>query len=117
MTRVVFLLVPDVHLLDLAGPAQVFHTAANLGLDYRSVFVAERPAVTAAQGLTLLAEVEWPTLTRTTWCWYPGWRSPGLRGTGALEPSSSTGWSTTIARAARWAASAPGPTLSAGPGC
>ena len=27
MTRVVFLLVPGVHLLDLAGPAQVFHTA------------------------------------------------------------------------------------------
>ncbi|MFD0856179.1 AraC family transcriptional regulator, partial [Actinomadura adrarensis] len=37
--RVVFLLVPGVHLLDLAGPAQVFSTAALLGLGYDPTYV------------------------------------------------------------------------------
>ncbi len=88
MTTVLFLLVPDVHLLDLAGPAQVFHTAANLGLDYRSAFVAETPTVTAAQGLTVQTAVDWPALTPDDLVLVPGWRSPGLRGTGALEPAT-----------------------------
>ncbi len=34
MTKVVFLLVPGLHLLDLAGPAQAFGTAADLGCGY-----------------------------------------------------------------------------------
>ena len=33
---VVFVLVPRLHLLDLAGPAQVFSTAADLGMPYAS---------------------------------------------------------------------------------
>ena len=33
MRTVVFLLVPGLHLLDLAGPAQVFSTAADIGLE------------------------------------------------------------------------------------
>ncbi|MFC7479351.1 hypothetical protein ACFQX7_03755 [Luedemannella flava] len=42
MTKVVFLLAPGVHLLDLAGPAQVFHTAAALGAAYGLHYVGER---------------------------------------------------------------------------
>lgn len=51
MARVVFLLVPRLHLLDLAGPAQVFSTAADLGQDIELHYVAEREEVVTAQGL------------------------------------------------------------------
>lgn len=34
MTHVVFLLAPQLHLLDLAGPAQAFATAVDFGADY-----------------------------------------------------------------------------------
>ncbi|NUP78952.1 MAG: AraC family transcriptional regulator, partial [Nonomuraea sp.] len=40
MSRVVFLLVPRVHLLDVAGPAQVFPTADDLGHPYALSYVA-----------------------------------------------------------------------------
>ena len=39
VSTVVFLLVPRLHLLDLAGPAQAFSTAAELGHDYRLHYV------------------------------------------------------------------------------
>ena len=56
MTKVVFLLVPGLHLLDLAGPAQAFGTAADLG--YQVTFVTEATATSpiahrdAPDGLT-----------------------------------------------------------------
>ena len=53
MTQVVFLLVPQLHLLDLAGPAQVFSTAADLGHGYRLHYVAEQEDVPTAQGVPL----------------------------------------------------------------
>jgi hypothetical protein len=40
VTRVVFLLVPQLHLLDLAGPAQVFSTAADLGYCYHQQYLS-----------------------------------------------------------------------------
>lgn len=49
--RVVFLLLPQVNLLDLAGPAQVFHTAMTLGMPYELVFCASQFEVPSAQGL------------------------------------------------------------------
>jgi transcriptional regulator GlxA family with amidase domain len=51
--RVVFLLLPQVNLLDLAGPAQVFHTAVHVGAPYQLRFCAEQPDVMSAQGLAL----------------------------------------------------------------
>ena len=45
MTRIVFLLVPGLHLLDLAGPAQAFRTAADLGRAYELHYVAEQEDV------------------------------------------------------------------------
>jgi transcriptional regulator GlxA family with amidase domain len=78
VTRVVFLLAPGVHLLDLAGPAQAFSTAADLGLDYRLHYVAEREEVASTQGVTLRADVRWPALTGADLVVVPGWR-PGRR--------------------------------------
>ncbi|WP_214109855.1 GlxA family transcriptional regulator [Acrocarpospora catenulata] len=79
MTRVVFVLVPEVHLLDLAGPAQVFGTGASLGHPYELRYVAAREQVTSAQGLPLTAETSWPGLTADDLVVVPGWRAAPLR--------------------------------------
>lgn len=89
MTQVAFLLVPDVHLLDLAGPAQVFHTAADeLGFEYRITYVAERDEVPSAQGVPLRASVEWPQLGADDLIVVPGWRGMARVGSGPLEPAT-----------------------------
>jgi transcriptional regulator GlxA family with amidase domain len=81
VTRVVFLLVPGLHLLDLAGPAQVFSTAADTGLPYRLAYVADRPEpgdapehVLTAQGVPLQAPAAWPGLAAGDIVLVPGWR-------------------------------------------
>jgi transcriptional regulator GlxA family with amidase domain len=81
VTRVVFVLAPGVHLLDLAGPAQVFFDDA---LDYELHWVAEDDEVSTAQGLPLRARTTWPTLTPEDLVVVPGWRSPSLAATFAL---------------------------------
>jgi transcriptional regulator GlxA family with amidase domain len=51
--RTWFLVLPQVHLLDLAGPAQVFFEANQFGGRYRVGFCGLEGAVASAQGLTL----------------------------------------------------------------
>ncbi|MFC3494650.1 GlxA family transcriptional regulator [Glycomyces rhizosphaerae] len=86
MSEVVFLLVPKLHLLDLAGAAQVFSTAADVlaeegaGATYRLRFVAEHSEVPSAQGLPLQAETVWPELGADDLVMVPGWRSPKTAG-------------------------------------
>ncbi len=53
MTRVIQLLVPEVELLDVAGPVQVFHEARLLGADYELLSCATRPRVRTHQGIWL----------------------------------------------------------------
>ncbi len=55
--RVFFLIVPSVHLLDLAGPVQVFWEASGLGGAYEVRYCARRDSIRSAQGL-LLAGLE-----------------------------------------------------------
>jgi transcriptional regulator GlxA family with amidase domain len=88
--KVVFLLVPGLHILDLAGPAQVFSSAADLddGHDYQLEYVAEQEEIRTAQGVTLRAAVEWPALTREDLVMVPGWRSPTLTDSGRLRKST-----------------------------
>jgi transcriptional regulator GlxA family with amidase domain len=88
VTTVAFLLVPRVHLLDLAGPAQVFHTAAGLGYPYDLHYVAERPDVPSAQGLPVRAAQEWPQQGPGDLIIVPGWHSPRLAGTGPISPAT-----------------------------
>jgi transcriptional regulator GlxA family with amidase domain len=52
-TQVVFLLLPHVHALDLAGPVQVFHEANGFGARYRLRFCGVERRVPTAQGLWL----------------------------------------------------------------
>ncbi|MEV1010457.1 DJ-1/PfpI family protein [Streptomyces sp. NPDC049881] len=79
MPRVVFLLIPRVHLLDLAGPAQVFSTADDLGHPYSLHYVAEEPDVATVQGLPVRAEVTWPELAPEDLVIVPGSRGPTRR--------------------------------------
>jgi transcriptional regulator GlxA family with amidase domain len=81
--RVVFVLAPRVHLLDLAGPAQVFSTATDFGYPYQLRYVSSTSPVLSHQGVPLVAELDWPVLGRDDLVVVPGWRSP-LRS--ALEP-------------------------------
>ncbi|WP_328460633.1 DJ-1/PfpI family protein [Actinoplanes sp. NBC_00393] len=70
MSQVVFVLTPQVHLLDLAGPAQVFSTAPGYQLRY----VAEASPVPTWQGVALQADLDWPALTTDDLVLVPGWR-------------------------------------------
>lgn len=75
MSHIVFFLVPGVHLLDLAGPTQVFSTAADFGYPYTLAYVAEQPQVSTAQGLPLVAGLDWPELGPDDLVVVPGWRT------------------------------------------
>ncbi|MDT4974658.1 MAG: hypothetical protein QOG98_416 [Pseudonocardiales bacterium] len=85
MTAVVFLLVPGLHLLDLAGPAQVFSTAGGMGLDYQLGYVAEQPTVPTAQGLPVRADLDWPALGPQDLVVVPGWSGDRLAGSAPLR--------------------------------
>ncbi|MFD8534224.1 GlxA family transcriptional regulator [Streptosporangium canum] len=76
MARVVFLLIPSIHLLDVAGPAQVFSTAADLGHAYKLVYVSAEQDVATVQGLPLRAQTQWPELDADDLIVVPGWRGP-----------------------------------------
>lgn len=89
MSHVVFVLLPGVHLLDVAGPAQAFDTAAGFGQPYRLGYVAEREQVRSAQGLPLTASVQWPELGADDLVVVPGWRATTLRGGPALSPAQA----------------------------
>ncbi|MEU3460290.1 DJ-1/PfpI family protein [Streptomyces sp. NPDC006733] len=88
MTRVVFLLVPHLHLLDLAGPAQVFSTAADFGHAYETRYVAEQEDIPTAQGVPLRAATGWPDLTPDDLVIVPGWRSRTLTRNGLLRDAT-----------------------------
>lgn len=69
----------DVHLLDVAGPAQAFSTAAELGAGYELTFVGSHPTTQSKQGVGITAGTEWPdSLDRRDLVLVPGW-SVGLR--------------------------------------
>lgn len=90
MPAVVFLLAPQLHLLDLAGPAQVFSTAADHGHGYRLRYVAEQEDVPTVQGIWLKAETRWPELAPDDIVLVPGWRAyVPSRGVPLSEPSLS----------------------------
>jgi transcriptional regulator GlxA family with amidase domain len=76
VTTVVFLLAPQLHLLDLAGPAQAFSCSADVGHEYQLSYVGEQEDIPSAQGVTLRASVTWPDLTPDDLIVVPGWRSP-----------------------------------------
>lgn len=89
--KVVFLLVPHLHLLDLAGPAQVFSTARDFGLDYALHYVAEQDDVPSAQGVAVRRTAPLLDLEATDLVVVPGWRSQGFPQHGRLS-AAARGW-------------------------
>ncbi|ROO84144.1 AraC family transcriptional regulator with amidase-like domain [Actinocorallia herbida] len=85
MSKVVFLLLPGIHLLDLAGPAQVFSSASELGFGYDLHYVAERPRVPSHQGLPLAAGTSWPDLGPDDLVLVPGWHGTSPVGADAAR--------------------------------
>ncbi len=51
MRQLIFLILPNVHALDLSGPLQVFFEANGFGADYRLRYCSPQPRVRMAQGL------------------------------------------------------------------
>lgn len=90
--QVVFVLLPEVHLLDLAGPAQAFFTAGDFGYPYRLSYFAETPQVRTAQGLPVLTRTDWTgladALTDQDLIVVPGWRfAPRLADSPRVGPA------------------------------
>ncbi|HEX3782273.1 MAG TPA: DJ-1/PfpI family protein [Pseudonocardiaceae bacterium] len=117
MSRVAFLLVPGLHLLDLAGPAQVFASALDLGFDYRLSYLAEAPTVPTAQGLPVCADTDWPELTSADLIVVPGWRASRLAGTGPLAASTLSWLRAHFAAGGTVASVCRAPMRWVGPGC
>lgn len=90
MPTVVFLLAPGVHLLDLAGPAQAFSSAADYGQDYTLRYVGEQEDVGTTQGVPLRAETAWPDLAADDLIVVPGWRAPSADGRTRRKFSAAT---------------------------
>ncbi|MGC0420078.1 GlxA family transcriptional regulator [Embleya sp. AB8] len=88
MNHIVFFLVPGVHLLDLAGPAQAFSTAADFGHPATLSYIAERTQVPTAQGLPLVARLDWPELGPEDLIVVPGWQAPTLAAGPAIGAAS-----------------------------
>jgi transcriptional regulator GlxA family with amidase domain len=78
VTKVVFVLLPHLHLLDLAGPAQTFSTAAEQGRGYELHYVAEQEEVPTAQGAGMRARTDWPELGPDDLIVVPGWHTAAL---------------------------------------
>ncbi|WP_330455626.1 DJ-1/PfpI family protein [Streptomyces sp. NBC_00820] len=88
MNQIAFLLVPGLHLLDLAGPAQVFSTASDFGHPYTLSYVAEQPLIPTAQGLPLAVRIDWPELGPEDLIVVPGWRALTLVDGPAISEAS-----------------------------
>ena len=85
MTTIAFLLLPGVHVLDVAGPAHALGVAHDLGHDYHLRYVGESAQVRSHQGLPLGAETDLPPLEQRDVIVVPGWRTS----TGAVPASSA----------------------------
>lgn len=87
--RVVFLLSPGVHLLDVSGPAQVFGTVGDHAPHpWPLTYLAETPTVPSAQGLVLRAETAWPHLDRHDLLVVPGQKVGDATPTASFSPAT-----------------------------
>lgn len=73
--RIAVWLVPQVHLLDLAGPVQTFFEANGFGARYLIDYFAATTRVRSAQGLTLEAKTDLPVLGTGDTILVPGMES------------------------------------------
>ncbi|QBD76402.1 helix-turn-helix domain-containing protein [Ktedonosporobacter rubrisoli] len=83
--RVIFLLLPQVNLLDLAGPAQTFDAAIEAGAAYKLLFCANQPELLSAQGLGLAHLQPLPEVSAADLILIPGLRLKALFGDAPLQ--------------------------------
>lgn len=83
--RVLFLALPDLEILDLAGPLQAFHEANACGAGYRVLVVSTSPRVRTDQGLALADLEPLPEPAATDLVIVPGVRMASLD---AVEPAA-----------------------------
>jgi transcriptional regulator GlxA family with amidase domain len=76
--RVVVLVLPNVHLLDLAGPVQAFYEATGFGAEYRIVPCAVQPKVRSAQGFVFADLAPLPEVDASDTVLVPGLDSSTL---------------------------------------
>jgi len=86
--NVVFLLLPELEILDLAGPLQAFSEAIHAGADLRVRLCAPEPRVRTDQGLWLADLEPLPTPQRDDLVVVPGMRFAALDGV----PASAVSW-------------------------
>lgn len=78
MIPVHVLLLPGVHMLDLAGPVQALFEANGFGATYRLQFVGEAASVRTAQGLSIAHVEALPPVEAGDWVLVPGTLSDDL---------------------------------------
>lgn len=82
--RVLLLVLPEVELLDLAGPAQVFEVANHFGASYSLIYVGTTATPRSAQGLSLTVTSPLPEVNRGDLVFVPGVRN--LSRTKRIDP-------------------------------
>src|SRR5215469_998418 len=70
--NIVFFLPSNLQLLDLAGPAQVFDAAIQLGAHYRLTFCSHRTMQSSSQGLVFAQLASLPPVTANDVVLVPG---------------------------------------------
>jgi transcriptional regulator GlxA family with amidase domain len=88
--RVAFLLLPTVHVLDVAGPAQAFYSAADFGAAYKLLFCAGSVETQSAQGLVFKTTTELPKLGPNDLVVIPGQRASQIELDRPLPPQLRT---------------------------
>ena len=88
LSKIVFLVQPEVHVLDLAGPLQALFEANQFGACYRLIYTAASPSVTTAQGLQLAGLAPFPEMGPDDMVLVPGMDSCTLDSL----PVTAHGW-------------------------
>lgn len=71
--HVLIVLPRSVHLMDVAGPAQVFTSATELGAGYSVSYVGDGEMTLSHQGLAVGGSAQWPRLEAHDLLLVPGW--------------------------------------------
>lgn len=90
--NVVFFLLPNIQLLDLAGPAQVFDAATQLGVRYTLTFCSHQAMQISSQGLVLAQLAPLPPVTTDDLVIVPGVNPDMLSLVDALLDAEARDW-------------------------
>ncbi|MFL6264185.1 MAG: GlxA family transcriptional regulator [Thermoanaerobaculia bacterium] len=88
MQRVIFVLAPEVEVLDLTGPVQAFHEANRHGADYQVQVCAMEPRIRSDQGIWLSDLEPLPRVGAGDLVLVPGTRTAAVASSG----EALTGW-------------------------